>query len=64
MQNGSSKGMNIQPVANRMELDPKNRSKPATIRLNNESEFVIEISNEKESKILPTKNLLCFPQYQ
>ena len=39
-------------------------SKPATIRSNNESEFVIEISNKKESKILPAIKSFCFPQYQ
>ena len=39
-------------------------STPATIRSNNESEFVIEISNEKESKILPTITSLCSPQFQ
>ena len=39
-------------------------SKPATIRWNKESEFVIEISNEKECKILPTITSLCSPQFQ
>ena len=39
-------------------------SEPATIRANNESEFVFEISNEKESKILPTITSLCSPQFQ
>ena len=35
-------------------------SKPATIKSNNESEIVIEISNEKESKFLSTIKSLCF----
>ena len=39
-------------------------SKPATIRSNNESELVIGISNDKESKILPTTKSLCCPQFQ
>ena len=40
------------------------RSKPAIIRSNNESEFVIEISNEKQNRILPTIKPLCSPQFQ
>jgi len=39
-------------------------SKPATIRSNNGSEFVTEISNYKKSKILPTIKSLCSPQYK
>ena len=39
-------------------------STPTTIRSNNESEIVIEISNEKESKILPTIKSICSPQLQ
>ena len=39
-------------------------SKPATIRSNNESDFVIEISNKKESENLPTITSLCSPQFQ
>ena len=39
-------------------------SKPATIRSNHKSKFVIEISNEKESKILPTITSLAYPQFQ
>ena len=39
-------------------------SKPAAIRSNNESVFVIEISNKKESKIIPTVTSLCSPQFQ
>ena len=35
---------------------------PATIRSNKETEFVIEISNGKENKILPTMKSICFPQ--
>ena len=35
--------------------------KPATIRSNNESEIVIEISNEKIN--LPTITSLCSPQF-
>ena len=42
----------------------ENRSKPAAIRSNNESELVIEISNEKESKILPAIKSLCSPHFQ
>ena len=37
-------------------------SKPATVR-SNLNLNVIEISNGKESKILPTTKSLCFPQY-
>ena len=37
--------------------------RPATIRLTNESEVVIEISNEKKNKIIPTIESLCFTQY-
>ena len=33
------------------------------MRSNKGSEFVIEISNKKESKIPPTLKSLCFPQY-
>ena len=39
-------------------------SQPATIRSNNEFEIVIEISNEKLSKILPPITSLCSPQFQ
>ena len=39
-------------------------NKPATIRSKNESEIVIEISNERESKIVPTNTSLCSPQFQ
>ena len=42
----------------------ENGSKHATKRLNNESEFVFEISIEKESKILPTKKSLCSQKFQ
>ena len=45
-------------------LTPEIGSKPATIKSNNESEFIIEISNEKESKILPTITSLGSPQFQ
>ena len=38
--------------------------KPATIESVNESEIVIEITNEKRSKFFPTINYLCFPQFQ
>ena len=34
-----------------------------TYRSNIDYDFVIEISNEKESKIRPTIKPLCFPQY-
>ena len=39
-------------------------SKPVTIKSNKESDFVIEISNEKESKILTTITSLCSPQFR
>ena len=39
-------------------------NKLATIRSNNEFEFVIEISNGIESKILPTITSLCSLQFQ
>ena len=39
-------------------------SKPATIRWNSECEFVIEISNEKKSKILPNITSLCSPHFK
>ena len=34
------------------------------MKTNDESEFFIEISNEKKSKILPTLKSLNFPQYE
>ena len=37
--------------------------KPVTIRWSNESEFVIETSNEIKNEILPTIASLCFSQY-
>ena len=37
---------------------------PPTIRSNNKPNLVIEISNEEYWKKLPTKNSLCFPQFQ
>ena len=52
------------PWAIEKSLTQEIGSKPATIRSNNESEFVIEISNEKGSKILPTITSLCSPQFQ
>ena len=39
-------------------------SKPPTTRRNNESEFVIDISNEKVSKILPSITSLGSPQFK
>ena len=39
-------------------------SKPATIRSNNESKFVIEISNQKERIVLLTITSLCSQQHQ
>ena len=39
-------------------------SKPATIKSNNESEFIIVISNEKERKIIPTITSFCSPHIQ
>ena len=47
------------PWAIEKSFTKKIGSKPATIRSNSESEFVIEISNEKENKILPTIRSLC-----
>ena len=64
MQNGYRKEKKIQPVAIENSFIQEIGSKHATIRWNNESEFVIEISNEKESKILPTIKSLCSPQFQ
>ena len=52
------------PWAIEKSLTQEIESKPATIRSNNESEFIIEISNEKESKILPTITSLGSPQFQ
>ena len=41
----------------------KIRRKPITIISNNESQFLIEISNEKESRTLPNLKALCDSQY-
>ena len=38
-------------------------SKPANQKSNNYSDLVIEISNEKENKLLPALKSFCFPQY-
>ena len=64
MQNGSRKGNKVQPMVIRKVFFTRNCNKPATIRSNNESEFVIEISKEKESKILPSIKSLCSTQLQ
>ena len=39
-------------------------SKPATIRTNNASQLLIDISNEKERKFLPITTTLCSSQFQ
>ena len=39
-------------------------NKPATIRSNKKSEFIIEFSNEKENKFFPTITSLGSPQFQ
>ena len=52
------------PWAIEKSLTQKFGSEFATITLVNESEFVIETSNKKESKILPTINSLFSPQFQ
>ena len=64
MQNGCRKGKKKQPVAIEKSFIQEIGSKPATITSNNESEFIIEISNEKESKAFITITSLCFPQFQ
>ena len=64
MQNGSRKEGNIQPWAIEKSFSQETGSKPATIRSNKESKIVIEISNKKESEILPTITSLCSPQFQ
>ena len=68
------------PTPFRCEMDPENKkkinpwaikksfaqelgNKPGTIR-SNESEFVIEISNEKKNRIPSTKTSLYSPQFQ
>ena len=55
----------------RCKMDPEKKrtfspwvTEPASIRSNNESEFVIEISSGKENKILPNITSLCSPQFQ
>ena len=52
------------PWAIEKSLTRETGSKPATLRSNNESEFVIEISNEEESKIIPSLKSLCSPEFQ
>ena len=53
MQNGSRK---FHPWAIEKSFTQQIRSKPATIRSNNESEFVIEMSNEKKAKFFQLLN--------
>ena len=53
----------FKPWAIEKSFTQKIRNKPATIRSNNESEFVFEISNEKGNKTLPTIMSLCSPQF-
>ena len=57
------KKRNFNPWAIEKSFTQEIGSTPATIRSNSEIEFVIEISNEKYSKFLPTMELLCFSQY-
>ena len=64
MQDGPGKQKNIQPMGNRKEPHPKNWKQTRTIRSNNESKFIIKVSNEKKSKILPTITPLDSPQFQ
>ena len=55
---------NFNPLAIEKSFTQKIGSKPATLRSNNESEFVIEISNDIKIKNHPTIKSLCFPQLQ
>ena len=52
------------PWAIEKSFTKESGSKSATKRSNNEPELFIEISNEKESKILPIITSLCSPQFQ
>ena len=52
------------PLAIEKSFTQEIGSKTATTRSNNESEEVIEISNEKENKNLPTITLICSPKVQ
>ena len=56
--------LTFNPWAIEKSLTQEIGSKPATIRSTNESDFIIEISNEKENKILPTITSLSSPQLQ
>ena len=58
---GSRREKKFQPVGNRKDLHPKNWTQTDTIRSNNESEFVVEITNELENRIVPTLKSLCSP---
>ena len=54
----------INPWAIEKNFTQEVGSNPTTIRSRNESEIVIEISSEKESKLLPILKSLYFPQFQ
>ena len=64
MQKRSRKEKKLNPWAKEKSFTEEVRSKPATIISYNEVEFVIENSNETESKILPTVKYLCFPKFK
>ena len=53
--------MKFGPWAIVKSLIQETGSIPATKRSNNESEFVIEVSNKKQNKIIPTIKSLFFP---
>ena len=63
MQKVSRKEKKFNPLAIEKRFTQEIGSKPATIISNNESEFIIEISNEKESENLTTITSLCSPQF-
>ena len=51
-------------MGNRKEPHPRKLKQTHYQKSNNESKFIIEISNVKESKILPTTTSLGSPQFQ
>ena len=61
---GPERKRTFKPWAIKKRFTQEIRRKPATIRSNNESKFVVEMSNEKESKVLPIKTSLSSPQFQ
>ena len=58
------KNVKMNPWATEKSFTQELGSQPATLRSINESAFVIEVSIEKESKILPTTKSLCSLQIQ